>query len=781
MTRTGFVLGPLCALIFAGAMPAQPPAAAPPPAGKVDFATDVQPILRAHCVECHGPDKQRAGMRLDRKSSVFQAFTRRVVPGSSANSFLYHRIIGEFGAPMPPDGFLKADQIAIIKAWIEQGAEWPDALSNEVDRPKPDAKALALVEKLRNGDMTGFQKDVAATPSILNARGPEGSTPFTYAVLYTSAATVEGLLAKGADPNARNDANASALMWATDSLEKTKSLLAHGADVNAKSDDMHTALMVAARKPGNSAVVKLLLEHGAKANPNAKPETESSPLIEAVTAGDAAMVELLMAHGADAKVAGETGLTLAVSQGCDRCLDLLAEKVTNKDVYTGSLADVAVYGDVHAVKLMLDHGADVKAYDPLGRTALMYASMSETHSAEVVKLLIDHGADVNAVDKHMNAGDEGISVLDMAKRHGDTAIVRLLQTSGAKPVAAAPAVLTVKLSNDIRQSVQDTIPLLQRADVNFSNKSGCISCHNNSLTEMTMGIARKKGFAIDEKADAGQVQVNADAIAKLRDRLRQGSLVAVGDTFGESVLAYMLMGLHEEGYKADLSTDTVAMYLVHRQQPDGQWYYPTADTRPPLCLDHIGETSLSLRALQFYSPKTDPQTYRTAIEKAAEWLAQAKSYNNEDRSWRVAGLGWAGTHPQALKTAVKELVAAQKPDGGWADLPTMESTAYSTGKSLMALSYAGMPASHPVYQRGVKWLLSHQLQDGTWFVQTRSMAFQPYFDSGFPHGHDQWMSAAGTNWAAMALMVAAPAKKVPHNEVASKENAARTKPEKPGL
>jgi hypothetical protein len=223
------------------------------------------------------------------------------------------------------------------------------------------------------------------------------------------------------------------------------------------------------------------------------------------------------------------------------------------------------------------------------------------------------------------------------------------------------------------------------------------------------------------------------------------------------------------------------MYMLHRQQPDGQWYYPTADTRPPLCLDHIGETALSMRALQLYSPKTDPLTYRTAIEKAAAWMAQAKSYNNEDRSWRVAGLGWAGTHTQALRAAVNELLAAQKADGSWADLPTMESTAYATGKSLAALAVAGMPASNPVYQRGVKWLLSHQLEDGTWYVQTRAMAFQPYFDAGFPHGHDQWMSAAGTNWAAMALTYAAPQKKVPRNEVASKEAAARLKAEKPGF
>jgi hypothetical protein len=268
---------------------------------------------------------------------------------------------------------------------------------------------------------------------------------------------------------------------------------------------------------------------------------------------------------------------------------------------------------------------------------------------------------------------------------------------------------------------------------------------------------------------------------KLRDRLRQGSIVPVGDVFGDGVMAYVLLGLHEEGYKADINTDTVAMFMMNRQSPDGQWYYATADTRPPLCLDHIGETALSMRALQLYTPKVDAAKYRAAIQKAAAWMADAKSYNNDDRGWRVAGLAWAGNHPQALREAIKELVATQKQDGSFADVPTMESTAYATGKSLMALAQAGMPASDPVYQRGVKWLLTHQLQDGTWFVQTRALSFQPYFDAGFPHGHDQWMSAAGTNWAAMALMYAAPATKLPRNEMASKETAAKPKLGKPGF
>jgi Ankyrin repeats (3 copies)/Squalene-hopene cyclase C-terminal domain len=430
--------------------------------------------------------------------------------------------------------------------------------------------------------------------------------------------------------------------------------------------------------------------------------------------------------------------------------------VTDKNVYTASLQDIAVYGDLKSVQLMLDHGADVKAYDPLGRTALMYAAVSDTLPYDVVKLLIDRGADVNARSKHADAGDEGLTVLDMAKRNGDTPIVQLLVQSGATTGGAMPVVLTPRLKNELHTAIQDSLPLLQQADVSFASKSGCVSCHNNSLTAMTVGLVRRQGFQVDEKISAAQVQVNVEGLEKIRDRMYQGFLLPVGDNFSEGVVAYMLLGLAAEHYKADINTDAAAIHILGRQQADGEWFAQTSDTRPPICLDHIGDTALSMRALQLYAPKTNAIASRNAIRMAAAWIAQAKSFSNDDRSWRLAGLAWAGLNKAAIEQARRELLATQKQDGSWSDQPAMESTAYATGKSLVALQIGGLPVSDLAYQAGVKWLLSHQLQDGTWYVQTRALAFQPYFDAGFPHGHDQWISTAGTDWATMALALAVP-------------------------
>jgi hypothetical protein len=62
-----------------------------------------------------------------------------------------------------------------------------------------------------------------------------------------------------------------------------------------------------------------------------------------------------------------------------------------------------------------------------------------------------------------------------------------------------------------------------------------------------------------------------------------------------------------------------------------------------------------------------------------------------------------------------------------------------------------LPVKNSAYRRGIQFLLDSQLEDGSWYIRTRALPIQPYFESDFPHGTDQFISAAATNWAAMAL------------------------------
>src|SRR5262249_54985684 len=135
-----------------------------------------------------------------------------------------------------------------------------------------------------------------------------------------------------------------------------------------------------------------------------------------------------------------------------------------------------------------------------------------------------------------------------------------------------------------------------------------------------------------------------------------------------------------------------------------------------------------------------------------------------DRAFRLLGMGWAGADPVVMKAAAESLLREQQPDGGWAQLPTLPSDAYATGLILLALHEGGnFPVDHTAYRRGVEFLLRTQLADGSWYVASRGFPFIGYTHSGFPHGKSQFISAAATCWATMAL-----AKTVPSQGVLSR-------------
>jgi squalene cyclase len=152
----------------------------------------------------------------------------------------------------------------------------------------------------------------------------------------------------------------------------------------------------------------------------------------------------------------------------------------------------------------------------------------------------------------------------------------------------------------------------------------------------------------------------------------------------------------------------------------------------------------------------DKAAYAKSIQLAATWIGEFRPRTVYDLAWRLQGLVWGGKNKEAILKARQELLAAQRSDGGWSDLPSMESGAYTTGLAMIALQSSGLPVSDPAYQRGVQYLLNTQLEDGSWHVRSRAAGFQPYFDNGFPHGVDQWISAAGTSLATVALTLAAP-------------------------
>jgi mono/diheme cytochrome c family protein len=124
-------------LAVAAAATELPPAATRP----VDFVKDIQPLLTDACLKCHGPEKQKNGYRVDVKSIAFKGGDTHgvaILPGKSAESPLIHFVAGlDEDMKMPPKGDrLTAEQIGLLRAWIDQGADWPDSASAQVADPR---------------------------------------------------------------------------------------------------------------------------------------------------------------------------------------------------------------------------------------------------------------------------------------------------------------------------------------------------------------------------------------------------------------------------------------------------------------------------------------------------------------------------------------------------------------------------------------------------------------------------------------------------------------------
>ena len=703
-------------------------------AAAVDFAKDIQPILRERCVECHGPAQQMNGLRLDRRRDVLPnrvgANGAPVVPGNSAASRVYQRISGtSAGQQMPPTGPLSAEQINTIKAWIDGGAEWPDGVAGGKSATTVDVAVTAIGDAIRGGDQRRVANLLRTRPGIVSARGNGGWTALMYAAAYGQASDVRALLSKGADPNLQNEDGATALMYAADDLDKTRALLDGKAKPDIRSGEGRTALMIAASGRSSYEVAKLLLDRGADAKIRAGRQ---SSLQLAALAGDLPLIRLLLNHRADPKGLFLGSLRAAM---CRDCMDLLLPAAKPDDLSIVMIG-AALAGNGHLLDALLDRGAK-----PHPVTLHLIAISPEPVPKDVITRLIGAGADPkNAMS--------GLTVRELARRHGNANLLEALKEAGVPdenprytPPRPEPAV-------SLEAALERSIPALERSDVAFLQKAGCVSCHNNSLTAMTVAAARRSGVRVDELIAKEQTSRIAAILAENREQALEGTgLPGAVDTAG-----YILLGMAAAGYPSDEITDAWAKYVKSQQAPDGSW--PCLTLRPPLESSDFETTATAIRVLRTYGPKTLRADFERAAARGTAWLEKGEPKTMEDRAFQILGLVWGGGNREAIRKGVRGLLALQEPDGSWAQRAGEGTEAYSTGQALVALRESGMARTSEVFQKGIQYLRNSQLADGSWYVASRAAPFQPYFDSDFPHGPDQFISAAGTNWASMALISA---------------------------
>jgi ankyrin repeat protein len=653
------------------------------------------------------------------------------------------------------------------------------------DQEQIKATLAALVTAIRNGD-TAMVRKLLDNGADVNGRDADGNTPLILAALYSSLDCIQLLIERGADVNAANKAGATALIRAATSYEKTRLLLTAGAKVQVRTAKLgNTPLLLAARRAGNSQTVQLLVLRGASATE--RNEAGASPILVAAASGDLNSVRILLDKGATADellssdqprapdiAAGfRTPLMWAAYHNDVRMASLLLEHGAdpNRSTYFGSPLSHACWGDsFDAAELLLARGANVNARDAVADfTPLHWAAGSELSRPALVKLLLEAGADPNA------AGGEPVAAFGLvpqtprliAEKRGRTAIVEALIAAGAEEPPPAEGIVlphrplpekleeatVIAAAENALAALQATAVQSRVSFVRHLSKQDCASCHQQYLPMAAVGHARNRSIRFDQAAAREQI----DSTGSLTNPFFDPEYILQtlfhpdpAHTFG-----YHLFGFAAEGVPPNARTDAMVQHLVTVQALDGRWYSQVP--RPPMNSSDVSATALAIQAIKEYGWPGRKAEFAESVERARRWLWTVKARTNEEAVFQLLGLHWAGEPAEKLADLAQTLRDQQRTDGGWAQLPTLESDAYATGEVLYSLAQATNDSvTDRRWQRGLRFLLERQEDDGTWHVARRTFPFQPTMKSGFPHFRDSWLSAAATSWAVLALTQASP-------------------------
>ena len=356
-------------------------------------------------------------------------------------------------------------------------------------------------------------------------------------------------------------------------------------------------------------------------------------------------------------------------------------------------------------------GADVNAtYRGYNRTALITAAASEGAGPATLQLLLDKGADVNAEDT------DGERALDWAMYRRDQARIDVLERHGAK---------------------RGSGPRQQNLSAAGGNR-GCADDHSDKVWPCC--CRRLRWFFA--AADASPVTARA---CRSRWRRRRGPRasksmrnwrVITSSRFSRSTrrrrrrpcwgtrpagraltIGYIMMALADEHHPLDKITAPFTHLVAASQMPDGSWI-DEGISRPPIEHSDISITAMAVRTL---TPVSDRGAQAAtggdtpAGTHVACWRRGASSA--EDRAMRLMGLVWTaaprntGTSQGEVQAAVRDILAEQRPDGGWSQLPQLDPDAYGTGISLYALHQAGVPSGGGAYKIVFEFLLNNQQKD----------------------------------------------------------------------
>jgi hypothetical protein len=309
--------------------------------------------------------------------------------------------------------------------------------------------------------------------------------------------------------------------------------------------------------------------------------------------------------------------------------------------------------------------------------------------------------------------------------------------------------------------VERAIGYLQTESSAWVSHGRCAACHHVAMPMWALAEAGRQGYATDQKFLAQTAEATLGSLEKMQaagiatnpaappDPRPLARGVHTGAVF-MAVAAESLPALNE-GQRQSLTR--IEAEIIDKQQPDGSWEFFL--TRPPINENQTTDTAWILMALQgdLASTAADAGARRAALKKGMAWLAGAGTPDiTQEKALKLLVAIRAGTPRPTLQTRVDELLALQRPDGGWGQTPKAPSDAFATGEMLYVLSLAGCTPERAEIRHAIDFLVSTQKPDGSWPMTSRATP------DGRPGSAKRLgpITCAATAWAALGLSRLAP-------------------------
>lgn len=303
------------------------------------------------------------------------------------------------------------------------------------------------------------------------------------------------------------------------------------------------------------------------------------------------------------------------------------------------------------------------------------------------------------------------------------------------------------------QEIKKSLDLLRIAAKGHIEKKSCFACHNQAFPMLAFSTAIKKNYPIPSSEIKAQTDFILNFLQKNEERYLQGK-----GTGGDADTAgYAMLTLELAGIKPNKTTDAVVVYFLKHQAANGYW--KVTSNRPPSEASNFTTNYLAIRALKFWGNPSLKKEIEDRSGKSLSYILETNPVSNEDQVFKLLALNELNAEKSQIQSSAGQILGRQKPDGGWAQIEGMETDPYATATALVSLHMTGIINNDSkVFKDGIKYLSGKRKEDGSWFVKSRSKPFQTYYESGFPHKNDQFISVTASGWATTALLLSLPEK-----------------------